>query len=83
MEYRLLGRSGLKVSGARRPPVLTATIFFGRTGRGVHDLGASSHHILEAPQLSASHRAARQCIRSAIGSYNRLVWGFKRSGKWK
>jgi hypothetical protein len=38
--------------GARRPQVLIATKFFGRTGRGVNDLGASRHHILEACEAS-------------------------------
>jgi aryl-alcohol dehydrogenase-like predicted oxidoreductase len=38
--------------GARRPLVLIATKFFGRTGKGVNDLGASRHHILEACEAS-------------------------------
>lgn len=38
--------------GARRSRVLVATKFFGRTGSGVNDLGASRHHILEACEAS-------------------------------
>jgi aryl-alcohol dehydrogenase-like predicted oxidoreductase len=38
--------------GARRPQVLVATKFFGRTGPGVNDLGASRHHILNACEAS-------------------------------
>jgi aryl-alcohol dehydrogenase-like predicted oxidoreductase len=38
--------------GTRRPQVLIATKFFGRTGPGVNDLGASRHHIVNACEAS-------------------------------
>ena len=38
--------------GARRPQVLVATKFVGRTGAGVNDLGASRHHIINACDAS-------------------------------
>lgn len=34
--------------GSRRPGVLIATKFFGRTGPGVNDLGGNRHHIVQA-----------------------------------
>jgi aryl-alcohol dehydrogenase-like predicted oxidoreductase len=38
--------------GARRPQVLIATKFFGQTGPGPNDQGASRHHIIEACEAS-------------------------------
>jgi aryl-alcohol dehydrogenase-like predicted oxidoreductase len=38
--------------GARRPRVLIATKFFGQTGPGPNDQGASRHHIIEACEAS-------------------------------
>lgn len=38
--------------GPRRKEVLIATKFFGQTGKGVNDLGASRHHIVEACEAS-------------------------------
>ena len=38
--------------GSRRPNVLVATKFFGNTGPGVNDLGASRHHIINACEAS-------------------------------
>ncbi len=38
--------------GARRPDVLIATKFYGRTGPGVNDMGASRHNIVNACEAS-------------------------------
>src|SRR4051794_11720162 len=38
--------------GARRPQVLIATKFFGKTGPGVNDLGGSRRHIIAACEAS-------------------------------
>lgn len=38
--------------GARRPDVLIATKFFGRTGPGANDLGGSRHNIINACEAS-------------------------------
>lgn len=38
--------------GARRPDVLVATKFLGRTGPGANDKGASRHHIIQACEAS-------------------------------
>jgi aryl-alcohol dehydrogenase-like predicted oxidoreductase len=38
--------------GARRPDVLIATKFFGRTGPGVNDVGGSRHNIVNACEAS-------------------------------